>query len=133
MRAIWHPFWYERDLPINMGQVGDFEFFQSPPPYVKSDGFPVFWHDGWNTEPDKGVYTKHLRILSIRHPELGQVESIETEGLEYTIAMNDGRIAKLEAEEEPGTVYFVKPDGSIDAETSWKLNDWRFYVEADEI
>jgi hypothetical protein len=133
MRAIWYPYWYERDLPIHAGQIGEFEFFDAPPDYVKDDGLPVFWHDGHG--PDR-THKEHLRILSIYHPELGYIESIDTVGLEYTVTMIDGRVLKLEAEEAPGTVYFLKSGEACEdgepIDTPWMLQDWRFYVEAEK-
>jgi hypothetical protein len=43
-RAIWHPFWYELDQSIAVGETADFDFFKTPPEYVQSDGLPVFYH-----------------------------------------------------------------------------------------
>jgi hypothetical protein len=137
MLAIWHPFWYESDRSISEGEVGDFEFFELPPPYVKSEGLPVFWHSGRSAEPYHRVYREHLRILKIRHPELGQIQSIDTDDLDYKVTMTDGRVAMINAEEQPGTVYFLKPSRSEDSgspfEAPLKVQDWTFYVETEKV
>lgn len=129
MLAIWHAYWYERDRPIWVGQIDDFAFYVTPPPFVKSDGPPVFWHYDDHLES----YKQRLRILNIHHPELGQIQAIDTNGLDYTVTMKDGRMAKLEAEEQPGTVYLLKNNDPRDYDTPWMLNDWRFYVEVEKL
>jgi hypothetical protein len=134
MLIIWHPFWFERDRPISVGEVADFEFFELPPPYAKSDGLPVFSHGGFSTGPSQRVYKQHLRIVSIRHPELGQIHSIDTDGLDYTLKFVDGRVAMLNAEEKPGMLWFVIRDAKSSdplPEATLELTDWRFYVETE--
>ena len=134
MLAIWHPFWYEADQPISVGQVSDFQFFKTPPQYVQDCGHSVFYHGDWKKETiSKQAYKQRLRILSINHPELGRIQSIDTKGLNYTVTMSDGPIVKIEAEEQPGTVFFIRTEGETrwHYDDSWKLVDWRFYVEAE--
>ena len=116
-RAIWFPFWYELDQNIEVGQVNDFDFFEKPPNHLPHDDLPVFHHGG------TGRYrhvTARKRILSIHHPQLGDIRKIDTSGLEYTITMLDGRVLKVEAEETPGLIYELLPT---------KIDDWRIYVE----
>jgi hypothetical protein len=85
MLARWHPFWYECDRPIRVGEVGEFEFFRTIPPYVKLRDFPVFFHHGWSSDVYQQTSKLRLRILAIDHPELGSIQSIETDGLDYTL------------------------------------------------
>jgi hypothetical protein len=46
--------------------------------------------------------------------------------------MSDGRIASLEAEEEPGTVYFRRSNAQgknkVEFDEPFKLTDWAFRV-----
>src|SRR5213075_2273657 len=37
-RAIWHPFWYELDQSIAVGETAEFDFFKTPPDYVANEG-----------------------------------------------------------------------------------------------
>ena len=116
-RAIWYPFWYELDQSITVGQADEFEFFKTPPDYVQADGLRVFYHGNWR---DTHLYTSERKqIKSISHPILGQIERIDAEGLVYKFTTSDGRVSRIEAEENPGLVY----------ELSEHMKDWRIFVE----
>lgn len=72
--------------------------------------------------------------MSIRHPELGQIHSIDTSGLDYILKLVDGRVAMLNAEERPGMFWFVTCDAKGSdplCEATLELTDWRFYVETE--
>jgi hypothetical protein len=118
-RAIWYPFWYELDQSIAVGQVANFDFFKMPPEYVVSDGLPVFYHGDWQEKCRPLYYTHRRRILKIHHPELGPINRIDTQGLDYTFTLEGGQVILVEAEEDPGLVY-GRPE---------RVQDWRVFVE----
>ena len=118
-QAIWHPNWYEMDQSIAVGQFDEFDFFVNPPTTIENDGLPVFYNDDWH-ERCRHLYDRQKkRILSIWHPVLGQIQSIDTKGLDYTFTMVNGQVLKVEAEESPGLVY-SHPE---------PICDWRIYVQ----
>jgi hypothetical protein len=123
VEAIWYPIWHECDSPIHAGQVAEFDFFTTPPPYLLSGGKPVLFHLGWHEKEPNPLERKRLRILSLCHPQLGSIQSIETNDLDYTLTMSDNRIFVVNAEEKPGLI----DDGEIQVE------DWRIYVEAEAL
>lgn len=121
--AIWYPYWYELDQPIAVSEVADFDFFEEPPSYVAHEGRRVFYHGLWQPQLQLNLERRRMRVLSIRHPELGSIQSINTKGLDYTLIMSDGRVLKVEAEETPGLVY----------EHQQKIADWRILVELEPV
>ncbi len=92
--AIWFPFWYQLDQPIEVEQVGDFDFFKAPPDYIVHDGRDVFYHGDWQEKFGHLFNRRRVKILSIRHPDLGFIRSIDTHGFDYTFTMSDGRSQK---------------------------------------
>ncbi|MDB5300808.1 MAG: hypothetical protein JWO87_2471 [Phycisphaerales bacterium] len=119
--AVWFPYWYELDQSISVGQVADFDFFKDPPGNVAHDGRRVFYHGNWQEKYRHLFEKRRLRILGIRHPTLGPIQSIDTFGMDYTFTMTDGRVRKVEAEGKPGSVY-DHPE---------PIADWRIYVEVE--
>jgi len=126
--VIWFPFWYEMDQSISAGQVSDFDFFKEPPHYILHEGRRVFYHGDWRKQSKPLYETEVKRILNIRHPKLGSIQSIDPKGLEYTFTMSDDRILKVEAEETPGVIYEIE-DGRVFAKLEKQIDDWRVFVE----
>jgi len=120
MKAIWFPYWYALDQSIELGAENEFDFFKVPPDYVVSEGLTVFYHGDWSDRSRSLFERKKIRITAIRHPVLGDIKKIETDGLDYTMHLADGRVLKVEAEETPGVVYGLPP-----------IQDWRIFVEFD--
>ena len=118
-RAIWYPFWYGLDRSVAVGETANFDFFITPPEYVRNDGLPVFYHGDWQEKCRNLFVTERKRITGISHPVLGRIEKIDTDDLDYKFSISDGRVLLVEAEETPGLVYeLTKP-----------VNDWRVLVE----
>jgi hypothetical protein len=119
--AIWYPFWYEMDIPIEVGQIDYFEFYLNAPEYVDAAGLPVFFNGDWR---DTNLFqTFKKKIISICHTELGNVQKIDTNGLDYTLTLADGTQIKVEAEESPG---FISDDRK-------PIEDWRFWVNMESV
>jgi len=114
--AIWYPHWYELDQAIEVGCVGEFEFFVSPPEHLADEGVLVFFVP-WYADNEQR-YTARKRIVRIHHPRLGEIRGIDTRGLDYKFNMMEGPYLLVEAEETPGRVYGQPP-----------IEDWRIYVE----
>jgi len=114
-QAIWIPYWYELDQPIEVGLDTEFEFFIEPPESLRHDGLAVFANG-----PDRdSTRTLPRRILKISNAELGDILKVSTDGLVYSITLADGSVLEVEAEENPGKI-----------ENSTRvINDWRMVVE----
>ena len=48
---------------------------------------------------------RYARVLDIEHPELGPLQRIDTDGLDYIFYPIEGAEVVVNAEEEPGAVY----------------------------
>lgn len=131
MTAIWTPFWYELDQPIRVGQEGDFDFFVEPPAHIRHEGRRVFYHGGWSDSCRNQFTSRRVRIASIAHPQLGAIQSIDTNGLVYVITLADSRVVRVEAEETPGSIEIDEASGHAHGHDS--ITDWRFYVECEPL
>jgi len=69
----------------------------------------------------EGLAKHRCLIRSITHPELGAIQSIDTNGLDYRISLALGDVVVLDAEEDAGT---IAGGGRADL-------DWSFLVEID--
>lgn len=123
-RALWVPSWYELDQSLRSGDVGRFVFFQSQPSWLGNtiaslppdwlgDFSYVFFNQLLNATPWE---SRTARILSIQHPILGPLHSVDTYGLDYTFELQSGRSIVVNAEEEPGVCH----DEDVSA-TQWNL------------
>ena len=70
-------------------------------------------------------------ITSIRHSELGQVQKVDTRGLDYTITLTDGTKLLVNAEEEPGRLYERGEGGWVVSRRV--VSNWRFVVEFESL
>jgi hypothetical protein len=121
--AIWFPFWYELDQSISVGEVRAFDFFKTPPERIANEGLPVFYHGNWDEKCRRLYDTRTVRILGIRHSQLGAIRSIDTNDLDYQFVMEDGGVLQVNAEETPGVVYAVAEP----------VVDWRVFVELESV
>jgi len=95
MKCIYKFAWYELDQAIYVGEESEFYFFKNSSPYCFYNGLLK-----------NGKYElKRCLIKEISHPDLGSIQEINTEGLDYTITLTNGESLKVEAEESPGEVY----------------------------
>lgn len=95
MNVEYEFYWYELDQPIEIGQKDVFYLFKNTQP-------PKFYAGLFDkTKAESAVGT----VRNIIHPELGEITSIDTRGLDYTITLKSGVSFKVEAEQEPGVVY----------------------------
>ncbi len=117
-QARWVPRWHELDQSLRVGQVGNFLFFPQSrisdaeeSRAVDDAGNPstqgiedlIFFNaliDG-NTP----IETRNARVIAIVHHELGTIESVDTNGLDYVFRFLDGAEWIVNAEEEPGVSY----------------------------
>ena len=95
--AHWRPGWYELDQALEVGREAQFAFFQPQP--GDPDQPLVFHNTLWR--PEEAVVARGT-VAKISHPVLGAILKIETEGLDYTFVLADGRHLVVDAEEEPG-------------------------------
>jgi len=107
---IWEAGWYELDQPVKVGETQKFLLWKG-----ENKFYNTLLHDG-DYEELKGT------IISISHPILGDLNEIDTEGLDYTFILSNGEKIIVNAEEEPGKT-FDRKDMSV--------NDWKFTVIVD--
>ncbi len=99
--ALWLPAWYELDQAITVGSRDQFWFFKNPPedcPDADENEF-VFFNQLLS---DDNCEVRMATILRIEHPALGQLQRIETDGLDYIFVRADESEIQVNAEEEPG-------------------------------
>lgn len=106
MIVRWEPGWYELDQSI---VVGDIDLF-----YLSKD--KSRFANGFAGDDD---YEVRAEVLSIHHPDLGDIKGIIAIGLDYTIYLGDGGEIIVDAEECPGEI-----EGS-----QYIVNQWNFDVE----
>jgi hypothetical protein len=114
---------YELDQAIAVGDDREFCFFVDPH-FAAAPGSPVC--PGMvlvfaNTVGHEGQVRHRCAIRSITHPVLGDVRSIDTDGLEYRVNLASGEVVVIDAEEDVGT---IAEGGRADL-------DWSFLVEVD--
>lgn len=122
-KAIWIPSWYELDQPLRVDTPGRFVFYRTCPSWVDpaSQGLEpdfdlVFFNQLMDDQPWDA---RQGRIVAIRHPQLGAVQSVDTYGLDYVFRLKNGQTLTVNAEENPGTSPDVSP-----AIRNWALTVW---------
>ncbi|SFE98990.1 hypothetical protein [Paracidovorax wautersii] len=122
MIALYKFRFYELDQPIEVGADRNFDFFVDPHyaaamnAPIQNDMTLVFA----NTLLGPAIHTANYRckILSITHLQLGEVQSIDTHGLDYTVKLADGRAFVVNAEEHPGKIE----------QSPVEVSDWAFLI-----
>jgi hypothetical protein len=122
--AAWVPGSYELDQPLEVGLTADFAFWRVVPDDLRGAEPLVLYNDLWR--PEKAMMARGT-IAAIRHPELGEVQVVDTRGLDYTLTLVDGTQMLVNAEEEPGRLW-------QQVEAQWAkparpVSTWRFVVE----
>jgi hypothetical protein len=125
MIALYKFRFYELDQTIQVGAEGEFLFFADPH-YLATPCSPILPDTILvfaNTLPGPPVVAHRCRINAIRHLTLGSVRAISTDGLEYSLILEDGATIAVDAEEHPGRTS--TPFGTI--------ADWVFLVDVEPI
>ncbi len=123
--ALWVPGWYELDQALAVGEERRFWFYQQPPsdlPKVESCDFVFF--NQLNAAANCQVRT--ARVTGIRHPILGELERVDTDGLDYHFQPVGGEAIRVNAEEDPGSVFDAPGDMP-------SIDDWSVAVELADV
>jgi len=123
MIALYKFRFYELDQPIGVGDDQEFSFFVDPhfsaaPESPLCDGMILVFA---NTTGTAAIIRRRCRIRSITHPALGAVKAIATDGFDYRITLESGRVLTVDAEERAGIL----------ADTDIAVTDWAFIVDVD--
>ncbi|HMO14089.1 MAG TPA: hypothetical protein PKD64_00500 [Pirellulaceae bacterium] len=116
--ALWTPGWYELDQSLEVNVTSRFWFFQSAPsdyPEVERYDF-VFFNQ---LASGSNMQVREATIVSMIHPQLGQIKKIDAGGLDYIFFRLAAPEVVVNAEEDPGTIY----DAPI------IITDWSVAVE----
>lgn len=118
INALWIPAWYELDPSIVVGVTEEFVFHKTAANEVLK-----FYSGAKENDAVKAIGT----ISAIKHNVLGDIESVDAQGLDYTLVLQDGRRLLVNAEENPGLVYEWVDD-------SWQpsdmvITDWTLTVQ----
>lgn len=116
--ALWTPGWYELDQTLMIGERQKFWFFQNPPVESQSSGQDfdfVFYNQ---SDSGKNCCVRYAKILEMRHPEIGQLLRVDTDGLDYIFFPIEGEEIVVNAEENPGST----------SETKVQVADWSVFV-----
>lgn len=128
IRAAWVPGWYELDPVLEVGLSGEFAFFRVVPDSLRGPEALILYNDLWHPR-DFAVATG--TISAIRHPELGEIRSVDTRGLDYTITLMDGTEILVNAEEDPGKMFEGRLGDWV--ESKRVVTQWRFAVEFESL
>lgn len=117
INALWIPAWYELDPSIVVGVTEEFVFHKTA-----ANEALKFYSGAKENDAVKATGT----ISAIKHNVLGDIESVDAQGLDYTLVLQDGRRLLVNAEEKPGLVYEWVDD-------SWQpsdmvITDWTLTV-----
>ncbi len=116
-KALWTPGWYELDQSLIVGQRQRFWFFAKPP---VDDNQPVVDYVFFNQmAASANSQIRYAKVLDIEHPELGPLQRVDTEGLDYIFYPVDGTEFVVNAEENPGLIY---------GEEELVIDDWSVIV-----
>jgi hypothetical protein len=128
--AIWTPGWYELDQSLALNQRQKYWFFQNPPvastaeASVDESAGPirdlVFYNQ---LDSSTNCCVRYARIVEMYHPQLGPLQRVDTDGLDYIFTPVDGEEIIVNAEEDPGATY--------DPELS--ISDWSVLVKLSEV
>jgi len=122
--AIWIPAWYELDPPLlEVDLTAEFAFCRTNPSSL-GDNAPLVFYSGMSGEP---VDVAWGTIAAIRHSQFGQIQTINTRGLDYKFLLADGKEFVVNAEETPGQL-FEQREGEW-AQAEMYVTDWRFTIE----
>lgn len=120
--AIWTPGWYELDQTLVVGERRKFWFFQTPPEECQSLSEQVDLVFYNQLDSTKNCSVRYARIDEIRHPQLGELVKVDTDGLDYIFCRADGEEVVVNAEEEPGST-----DEGV------KVDDWSVFVKLSQV
>ncbi|PIW61716.1 hypothetical protein [Shewanella sp. CG12_big_fil_rev_8_21_14_0_65_47_15] len=96
MNALWIPAWYELDPSLVVGVTEEFIFHKPA-----ANEALKFYSGAKGAQAVKATGT----ISAIHHNVLGDIESVDAQGLDYTLVLKDGRRLLVNAEEDPGLIY----------------------------
>lgn len=116
-KALWTPGWYELDQSLVVGQKQRFWFFQTPPSLDNDEPIDFVFFNQMASAANSQV--RYARVLDIEHVDLGPLQRIDTDGLDYIFYPIDGNEVVVNAEEEPGSVYDDK---------ELNISDWSVLV-----
>lgn len=117
-KALWTPGWYELDQSLVVGQRQRFWFFQNPPSDSNRDE-PIDFVFFNQMASSANSQVRYARVLDIVHPELGPLQRVDTDGLDYIFYPVEGMEVVVNAEEDPGSIY---------DEEDLKITDWSVTV-----
>ncbi len=126
--AIWTPGWYELDQTLVLNERQKYWFFQTSPELagtnesVADPADLVFYNQ---LDSTKNCCVRYAKIVEIIHPQLGLLQRIDTDGLDYIFCPVDGDEVIVNAEEEPGTIY--------DDDNGNQIFDWSVLVKLAEV
>lgn len=114
--AAWVPLWYELDQNLAVGAVDELWFFTEAPQELAALNKVVLFRGLTTSGPHVAL---KCRVLRIHHPILGDLEAVETRGLDYCFVQASGERIEVNAEEEPGAAY----DQQVTVR-DWSLTVW---------
>jgi hypothetical protein len=113
---------------LEVGREDEFAFWRVVPEYLRGPEVLVLYNDLWR--PEDGQFASG-KIVSIRHPDLGDIRKVDTCGLDYTITLADGTEIVVNAEEDPGKMFEGKPGAWM--ESKRVVSQWRFAIEFESL
>ncbi len=122
-KVLWIPGWYELDQGLEVGLLDTFAFWRTTPERFNAPNSLVFFN---TLGREHDIVKAFCRIKTIYHAELGDVQKIDTCGLDYTITLTSGTQFKVNAEEKPGQL--VEKSGETWINSS-RITEWQFVVE----
>ena len=116
-KALWSPGWYKLDQSLIVGQRQKFWFFAKPPSDDDQPFVDFMFFNQMTTSANAQI--RYAVVRDIEHAELGPLQRVDTEGLDYIFYPVDGTGYVVNAEEKPGAIYDEK---------ELVINDWSVIV-----
>ena len=126
---LWIPGWYALDQSLKSNHLQKLAFWREVPAYLQETERWVFFNSLW--EPNEVVVYYGL-VLQMRHPQLGSIDEISAEDLDYTFKLHEGKELIVNAEECPGKIY-ERLDGNETIESNLSIWDWKVVVHISQL
>lgn len=103
LTAIWKPSWFEMDQSVLIGTSSKFWFYQESPSIGSLGEYDLVFFNQLESAADSEL--RFATVREIYHAQLGALQRVDTDGLDYIFTPIGKEDILVNAEEEPGKAY----------------------------